>query len=482
MPPIAQLNHWLDLVHCIETTAHELAMPVILEGYAAPHDQRLKRFSVTPDPGVIEVNVHPTFSWKELVENTDIVYEEAHQSRLGAEKFMLDGRHTGTGGGNHVTLGGASPADSPLLRRPDLLASLIRYWQNHPALSYLFSGMFVGPTSQAPRVDEARDDSLYELDIALRQIPKGEIQAPWLIDRIMRNSLVDMTGNTHRSEFCIDKLYAPNSATGRLGIVEFRGFEMPPHPRMAIVQNLLLRTLVSRFWNKPYEEKPVRWGTELHDRFMLPHYVERDMHDVITDLRRHGYAMDKDWFDAFTEFRFPVYGRLNIDDVEVELRFAIEPWHVLGEEISAQGTSRYVDSSVERLQVKVTGITEGRHLIACNGQAIPLRNTGERGEFVAGVRYKAWDPVSGLHPALPINSPLIFDVVDLWSKRSLGGCTYYVAHPGGRNPETFPVNAYEAESRRLARFSLTGHTGGKLRIKMKQPNPEHPFTLDLRNC
>ncbi len=481
LPPISHLNNWLDLVGHIETTARELGLPIILEGYEAPNDPRLKRFSVTPDPGVIEINIHPTSSWKELVDNTETLYEEAFQSRLGTEKFMLDGRHTGTGGGNHITLGGATSADSPMLRKPELLSSLIRYWQNHPSLSYLFSGMFVGPTSQAPRIDEARDDSLYELEIALQQIPKGEIHSPWIIDRIMRNLLVDMTGNTHRAEFCIDKLYSPNSATGRLGLVEFRGFEMPPHPRMSVVQNLLLRTLVSRFWNTPYEEKLVHWGTELHDRFMLPHYVERDLADVVTDLRRWGYPIEKEWFDPFTEFRFPHYGRTNIDDIEIELRFAIEPWHVLGEEISAQGTSRYVDSSVERLQVKVRGMTGDRHIIACNGQALPLRNTGVRGEYVAGVRYKAWNPVSGLHPTLPIDSPLIFDLVDRWSKKSLGGCTYYVAHPGGRNPETFPVNANEAESRRLARFSLTGHTGGKLRIRLKDSHPDHPLTLDLRN-
>jgi len=480
LPPISHLNHWLELIGFIETTAKELALPIILEGYEAPHDPRLKRFSVTPDPGVIEVNIHPTSNWKELVNNTGILYEEAFQSRLGTEKFMLDGRHTGTGGGNHITLGGSSPADSPMLRKPELLSSLVRYWQNHPSLSYLFSGMFIGPTSQAPRVDEARDDGLYELDIALQQIPKGESPSPWIVDRVMRNLLIDMTGNIHRAEFCIDKLYSPNSSTGRLGIVEFRGFEMPPHPRMSIVQNLLLRTLVSRFWNTPYEEKTVRWGTELHDRFMLPHYVEGDLADVVGDLRRWGYPIEKELFDPFIEFRFPHYGRTQIDDIEIELRFAIEPWHVLGEEISTQGTSRYVDSSVERLQVKVRGMTESRHIIACNGQTLPLRNTGERGEFVAGVRYKAWDPVSGLHPTLPIDSPLTFDIVDRWSKKSLGGCTYYVAHPGGRNPDTFPVNANEAEARRLARFSQTGHTGGKFKVRIKQPDPEHPFTLDLR--
>ncbi len=480
LPPISKLTHWLDLITHIETTAKELAIPVILEGYEAPHDPRLKRFSVTPDPGVIEINIHPTSNWKDLVNNTEALYEDAHYARLGTEKFMLDGRHTGTGGGNHITLGGSSPTESPMLRKPELLSSLIRYWQNHPSLSYLFSGMFIGPTSQAPRIDEARDDSLYELEIALQQIPKGEIESPWMIDRILRNLLVDMTGNTHRAEFCIDKLYSPQSATGRLGIVEFRGFEMPPHPRMSIVQNLLLRTLVSRFWQTPYEEKLVPWGTELHDRFMLPHYVESDFNDVLTDIRRWGYSIQNEWFDPFFEFRFPHYGRMNIGDIKIELRFAIEPWHVLGEEMSAQGTSRYVDSSVERLQVRITGMTEGRHIISCNGEALPLRNTGVRGEFVAGVRYKAWDPFSALHPGLPINSPLIFDLVDRWSKKSLGGCTYYVSHPGGRNPETSPVNAYEAESRRLARFTMSGHTGGKMKVKLKHPDPDHPYTLDLR--
>jgi len=480
LPPLSQLGHWLELIGLIQETARELDQAIVLEDYEAPHDDRLLRFSVTPDPGVIEVNIHPADNWNSLVEHTEALYEEAHQSRLGTEKFMLDGRHTGTGGGNHVTLGGKTPGDSPLLRRPHLLGSLVRYWQNHPSLSYLFSGMFIGPTSQAPRVDEARDDSLYELEIALQQLPEGEYPGPWVVDRVMRNLLVDMTGNTHRAEFCIDKLYAPYSPSGRLGLVEFRGFEMPPHARMAIVLNLLLRTLVSRFWDHPYQERPVRWGTELHDRFMLPHYVERDFHDVSGDLRRWGYPVDKAWFDPFVEFRFPHYGRLQIDDMEVELRFAIEPWHVLGEEISAQGTSRFVDSSVERLQVKVRGMTDSRHIIACNGRALPLRYTGEKGEFVAGVRYKAWNPVSGLHPTLPINAPLVFDVIDRWSKRSLGGCTYHVTHPGGRHYETFPINAYEAESRRLARFESLGHTPGKLRIRIPNPHPDHPYTLDLR--
>ncbi len=480
LPPVVYAEHFLELISAIEQTAASIRTPIVLEGYPPPSDQRLRHLSVTPDPGVIEVNVQPARDWEEHKVIIQTVYDEAQLARLSAEKFMLDGRRVGTGGGNHIVLGAAKPEDSPFLRRPDLLESMIRFWQNHPSLSYLFSSLYIGPTSQAPRIDEARHDSLYELEVAFQQIPKKGEVPPWFVDRLFRNLLVDLSGNTHRAEFCIDKLYSPDSDRGRLGLLEMRGFEMPPHPQMNLLQTLLLRCCIAWFWETPYRTKLVRWGTQLHDTFMLPHYIGEDFRHVLDELRANGFDLKHEWFTPFFAFRFPILGSVQVDGVTLLLRSALEPWPVMGEESLSGGVSRAVDATVERLEVSAMGLRPDRHIVACNGRMVPLSATNMTTAYVGGVRFKAWAQPSSLHPQLPVQTPLVFDLMDTRHGRSLGGCTYHVTHPGGRSFERYPVNENEAEGRRFARFESMGHTPGTMAIPSHEFNDAFPHTLDLR--
>ena len=494
MPPTEALEHFVDLIARLHAAAAKIDCAVVIEGYEPPPDPRLKSTTITPDPGVIEVNIAPTASFAEQSRQLETLYAQARLARLSTESFEFDGSHGGTGGGNHITLGGITPKDSPLLRRPDLLVSLLTYWQRHPSLSYLFAGRFIGTTSQAPRVDEGRPEAIYELEIAFAEIarltsPSGDRgrPKPWVTDRALRHLLTDITGNTHRAEFCIDKLYNPDSPRGRLGLLELRGFEMPPHLRMAMVQSLLVRSLVAWFWDEPLRAPLIRHGPSLHGRYLLPHFLIHDIADVAADLRAQGIAFETSWLDPFTEFRFPRIGTAVFDGVEIELRGAIEPWNTLGEQATATGTARYVDSSVERIQIRIIGADRDRYLVTCNGYPVPLLATDTPDIHVGGVRFRAWQPPSALHPSITIDGPLQFELVDVTTATSRGGCTYHIAHPGGRAYDVPPVNAVEAESRRARRFEATGFTPGKLDlsdIREKQARISTdigaPGILDLR--
>ena len=505
IPPLDDMAESLELLAALELACQSAKTKIIIEGYQLPYHKAVTKLAVTPDPGVIEVNVHPTQSWGDLLSLYDQLFEVADEVGLGTNKFMLDGKHTGTGGGNHITLGGVSPADSPLLRRPDLLRSMINFWQNHPGLSYLFSSSFIGPTSQAPRIDEGRPDIIYELDIAFKELEHVENPPFWMVDRVLRNLLTDITGNTHRAEFCIDKLYSPDSQSGRLGVLELRGFDMPPHKEMCLVQLLLIRSLVAVFWNNPYKHKLINWGTDLHNKFMMHHFVREDMYEVVDYLNQYGVPFRKEWLDVFLDFKFPEYGAVNVEGINLTLRAGIEPWIVLGEEMSSTGTARFVDSSVERLEVLLEDFNPDRYALLCNSIEVPMVKTPYKGKYVAAIRYKAWAPSSALHPTIPVNTPLVFDVYDRWNDRSVGGCTYHVMHPGGRNYDTFPINSLEAESRRMTRFwefnhtpkasvSISNQEGGNstsyivahhdvkenVTIKHVPMSHEFPHTLDLR--
>ncbi|MCB1174585.1 MAG: transglutaminase family protein, partial [Leptospiraceae bacterium] len=479
LPPQTSLEVWLRLIKRIEAAVIKTGLPVFLEGYPPPRDPRLQTLLVTPDPGVIEVNVPPVQSWPEQRELTLALGSEAAAIGLVSAKFQLDGRPVGSGGGNHITLGGPVPAESPFLNRPSLLRSLVTYFQHHPALSYLFSGMFLGATSQAPRIDEGRHESLYELEIAFQNFPRDG-SLPWLIDRLLRHHLTDLAGNTHRAEICIDKLYAPDRSDGRLGIVELRAFEMLPQPRENLVVALLIRAIIARLLKSGYQMPFKRFGTALQDQYMLPFYLEQDLYSILADLKQFGFHFKPEFFKPILDFRFPLCGRLQVAGVELEIRAALEPWHVLGEESIFGQTARMVDSAVERLQVQARHLDPDRYAVLCNGFQVPLQPATSPDIRLAGVRFKAWHLVHTLHPNVKVHAPLVFEVVDLAAGQSLGGATWHVSHPGGRNFEERPINAREAESRWESRFRPGGHTPGPLVGKDGTPAADYPHTLDLR--
>ena len=491
MPPIASARSYSDVLTAIEATAEFLDQPVVIEGYAPPSNQGIQGFQITPDPGVLEVNIHPVASWSELVTLHQTLDDTAIACGLTCEKYGADGRLLSTGGGAHITLGGSTPEASPLIRRPDLLRSFITYWQHHPSLSYIFAGQFIGPTSQAPRVDEGRHDNLYELELALLALSPKESVAPEVVDHLLSPLLRDVTGNTHRTALCIDKLCPLQNPQLRLGLLEFRGFAMPPYTGLRLLQMLLVRAFVAWFWQHPFTQPLKRWGASLRDRWLLPRYLLHDFQTVLADLQEAGYDFEENWFTPFWERRFPQYGQVSLIDNPartLELRAALEPWPVIGNANSGE-TSQPVDDSLERIQITLTGAVGDspklgaiaqRYRVLCNGHQVPMRSTGVPGEYVGAVRFRARSVFTHLHPSMVPHPPLVYQVIDTWQAKFVGGAIYHVQPPSGTPYRTLPETAEEARSRLTERFIPLQRGTAPPQIPSLLLHPDTPMTLDLR--
>lgn len=423
LPPLSHLEHYLELIAAIEASAESLQVVVWLEGYEPPVDHRLRRFTLEPDAGVLRLQLPETASWSEHVALLELAYQEAAHLGLSAQRLLADGVRQPVNGVSAMILGGTSAADSPFLQQPQLLRSLITYWQRHPSLSYFFTTQAGG---QAPRPDEGRAEALYELGMALERIVPQARTPAWFPDRILRHLLADPAGNMRRAEWRVDELYDPARASRRLGQITLRAFETAAHPQLAALQSLLVMALVARFAHDPIEAELLPWGAALHDRYLLPQPLWQDLEVVLSELTSVDLPFSRDWFAPFLDVHFPLLGTVQIGAIALELRTAHEPWPVLAEEVTAAGVARFVDSANERVQVRVTGLAPGRYILVCNGRRVPLQPGGSHDEFIAGVRYKACSPPATLHPTTAVFTELVFDLIDTWSGQAVGGCTYTI--------------------------------------------------------
>jgi uncharacterized protein (DUF2126 family) len=478
LPPLPSFEAFCALVRAIEgVVARGNFPPIALEGYAPLDSPDLDQIAFMADPGVIEVNLPPAASWAEFERVNRIIYTAAEQSGLRGFKFQFSGRKVSTGGGAHIILGGPSIVNNPFIRRPSLLASFLRFFQNHPSLSYVFTGLFIGPSSQAPRVDESAFEVPYELEIALRAIEQMPAPGdPVMIDAILRNLLLDWNGNTHRAEISIDKFYSAVAPNGRLGLVEFRDFEMVPTADMFLATNVLLRVLAASFVEQPYTRPLVEWREALHDRFALPHFLAQDLAEVLEYLRERRFDFPTDTFVPHMEFRFPLITTWESCGAHWELRQALEPWPVMGD-----GTaSRSVDASTDRLQVLAHASDNSTFHIGVNGLRVPLQPQPEN-IFVAGVRYRLFDNCWGLQPHIRAHSPLRFDVIDTATGKIVYAFDFMNWKPQAGNYDGLPQSEEEANRRVAERvIPRLERCGRKADLREITLSPNAPFTLDLR--
>ncbi|NND97469.1 MAG: IMP dehydrogenase [Pirellulaceae bacterium] len=491
-PPIHSVDHYVQLIAAIESAAEATGTPVVLEGYPPPHDHRLKRFSLEPDNGLLRLFLPAARTWQQEHEFYQTAYT---QGGIVGLRSRHDEDQQRSNSNTTVTLSGPTPSTSPFLTRPQILRSLIAYWHNHPCLSYLFRGTGIGPSSDAPRPDEGRDDALYELGIALSRFPTGDTNAPWVPDRLLRHLLADASGNMKRAEIRVDQLYAPERQSRRLGQITLHSFGMAPTDRLAALQSLLVRGLVASFARQPYTKPIVPWQGEIHDRFMLPQVLSEDLESILDDLRETGIVLQSDWFAAIIDLNFPRLGRVKIGDITLELRRAHEPWPLLAEETSGGGVARFIDTANERLQVRVSNLPPDRYVLACNRASVPLCPSAIQGTFVAGVRYKVDQPIATLHPTVSAVDSLVFDLIDTWTGRAIGGCTYFPARPqtwtsgvtgaplqpdhGGRKPVAPTPPMTLAATPVSGRFTDQSSGIGSIPMTDRKQDRRFPYLLDL---
>lgn len=478
LPPLDFQPH-RKLVHLIEQAAKGLDLDrLVLNGYLPGDASGLARLGVASDPGVLEVNLPACADWAEYDEWIRKLYRAAEACGMCARKFAFNGRENGTGGGAHLCFGGPDVDASPFFLRPDLLPSMIRYWQRHPSLSYLFTGQFLGPSSQAPRIDESTYEAMEELEIACAGAERlGQPLSYAHYQMLFADLLMDRSGNTHRAEMSVDKLWNAQQSNGSLGIVELRAFEAFPNPDWMSAICLLVRGILARLLHERCTDPFIRWGRALHDRFMMPEILWRDLQMVVADLRRHGIPFESRWLRPLFDFRFPEVGKLEVKEGTFHVRAALEPWPLLGEKTSGGGTSRSVDSSTERVEIRADPPTlPGRGMLLVNGHPVPFVRGGDG---LAAVRFRAFYVVPGLHPHVPLQSPLTFEWVPHRKGVVTGAAAYHAWKPCGGEYSSRPTSPEEAQQRREERWVMCPERVGKVRSKVT-PDLSRGTTLDLR--
>ncbi|MDQ8193999.1 transglutaminase family protein [Coraliomargarita sp. SDUM461004] len=455
---------------------------IVFCGYApkAAGDELLK-FGLAADPGVLEVNLPPAATWAEYDRFLGQSARAASAVGLQLTKQQLNGAIYGTGGGAHLAFGGPSLEHNPFLLQPNRIVSILRYWQRHPALSYLFTGQYVGPGSQAPRVDEGPMHSLYELEVACEGVqglagaPEGE-----LLDQFYRNLLTDSSGNTHRTEICFDKFCNPSAPNGKWGIIELRAFETFPQIETMSVIGLFVRTIIARLCQAPFTEPLHRFGPLLHDRYFLPAFLWEDVQAICDDLAAHGLAFEAEWLEPVLAFRCPSVGQLKVPGGHVDVRQAFESFPLMAEESQGANTVRVVDNSSDRLQVTLSepGLAEEAVLLV-NGVEVPFELVD--GKMICGVRYKCASAYPALHPHVPIQSPLEFEWVSKGSGETMQAARYHYWNPFAPIYEGRPQDAEEAAQRRAERWQSADDLLGRMPEQFKPKlAPEFKHTLDLR--